>query len=77
MVDGRYNGHRMRNIFSIILKGVGIFVGMVLLVLGGFMGLENFQAPRAINIPIAIFSLAAIFAGSIMLWLSLRKNPNI
>jgi hypothetical protein len=77
MVDGRYNGHRMRNIFSIILKGVGIFVGMVLLVLGGFMGLENFQAPRAINIPIVIVSLAAIFAGSIMLWLSLRKNPNI
>jgi len=66
----------MRNIISIILKGIGIFLGVVLLALGGFMGLENVQAPGTINIPIAIFSLAAILVGSIMLWLTLKKNPN-
>ena len=66
----------MRNIISIILKGIGIFLGVVLLALGGFMGLEDLQAPGTINIPIAIFSLAAILVGSIMLWLTLRKNPN-
>jgi len=76
MVDDRYKGHCMRNIISIILKGIGIFLGVVLLALGGFMGLENVQAPGTINIPIAIFSLAAILVGSIMLWLTLKKNPN-
>ena len=41
----------MRNILSIILKGIGITLGVVLLVLGGFMGLENLQAPGTINVP--------------------------
>lgn len=66
----------MKNIFSIILKGVGIALGLVLLVLGGFMGLEDLQAPGALNIPIAVFSLAAILVGSIMLWLVFKKNEN-
>jgi hypothetical protein len=76
MLDGRYLGHGMRNILSIILKGIGIFLGVVLLSVGGFMGLENWQAPGTLNIPIAIFSLAAILVASIMLWLTLRKNEN-
>ena len=76
MVDDRYKGHCMRNMISSILKGIGIFLGVVLLALGGFMKIENLQAPGTINIPIAFFSLAAILAGSIMLWLTLWKNAN-
>ena len=66
----------MKTIISIILKGVGIVVGVVLLVLGGFMGIENLQVQGTLNIPITIFSLAAILVGSIMLWLVSKKNEN-
>jgi hypothetical protein len=51
-------------------------LGVILLSVGGFMGLENLQAPGTINIPIFIFSVAAILVGSIMLWLVLKKNEN-
>jgi len=66
----------MKNIISTILKGIGIALGVILLGLGGFMGWENLQASGTINIPIAIFSLAAILVGAIMLWLVLKKNEN-
>jgi len=66
----------MRNMISSILKGIGIALGVILLALGGFMGIENVQAPGTINIPILIFSVAAILVGSIMLWLVLKKNEN-
>ena len=66
----------MRNFFSIIIKGLGIFLGITLLSLGGFMGIEDLQAPGTINIPILIFSVAAILLGSIMLWLMLKKSEN-
>lgn len=67
----------MRNIISIIIKGIGIVLGVVLLALGGFMALEDLQAPGALNIPIAVFSLAAILVGLILLWMVFRKNENI
>ena len=66
----------MKNIISNILRGVGLALGVILLTLGGFMGIENVQAPGTINIPIVIFSLAAILVGAIMLWLVLKKNEN-
>ncbi len=66
----------MRNIISIILKGIGIVLGVVLLILGGFMGLEDLQAPGNLNIPIMVLSLAAILVGSIVLWLVFKKNEN-
>ena len=66
----------MKNIISTILKGIGIALGAILLALGGFMGIENMQAPGALNIPILIFSMAAILVGSIILWVTLRKNSD-
>jgi membrane protein DedA with SNARE-associated domain len=69
-------GHGMRNMISSILKGIGIALGVILLALGGFMGIENVQAPGTINIPIFIFSVAAILVGSIMLWLVFKKKEN-
>ena len=67
----------MKNIISNILRGVGLALGVILLALGGFMGIENVQAPGTINIPIVIFSLAAILVGSILLWMVFRKNEEI
>lgn len=66
----------MKNMVLTILRGIGLAVGVILLALGGFMGIENVQAPGAINIPIGIFSLAAILVGSILLWLVLKRNEN-
>ena len=67
----------MKNIISNILRGDGLALGVILLALGGFMGIENVQAPGTINIPIVIFSLAAILVGSILLWMVFRKNEEI
>jgi hypothetical protein len=67
----------VKNIISNILRGVGLALGVILLALGGFMGIENVQAPGTINIPIVIFSLAAILVGSILLWMVFRKNEEI
>jgi hypothetical protein len=75
MLVGR-EGHGMRNMISSILKGIGVALGVILLALGGFMGIENVQAPGTINIPIFIFSMAAILVGSILLWLVFKKNEN-
>ena len=75
MLGGR-EGHGMRNMISSILKGIGVALGVILLALGGFMGIENVQAPGTINIPIFIFSVAAILVGSILLWLVFKKNEN-
>jgi membrane protein DedA with SNARE-associated domain len=75
MLVGR-EGHGMRNMISSILKGIGVALGVILLALGGFMGIENVQAPGTINIPIFIFSVAAILVGSILLWLVFKKNQN-
>ena len=75
MLGGR-EGHGMRNMISSILKGIGVALGVILLALGGFMGIENVQAPGTINIPIFIFSMAAILVGSILLWLVFKKNEN-
>jgi len=66
----------MKNILSIILKAMGLAVGVGLLLLGGFMGLENIQAPGSLNIPIAVFSLAAILVGTILLWVVLKNHAN-
>ena len=66
----------MWNIISIIIKGIGIVLGVVLLALGGFMGLEDWQAPGDLNTPIMVFSLAAILVGSIVLWLEFKKHEN-
>jgi len=71
----------VRDFFAIIKKGIGLFLGALLLVIGGGIGLENLQAPGTINIPIMLFSLAAILLGSILLgsiilWLTFRKNEN-
>ncbi len=66
----------MKHFFAIIKKGIGLFIGGLLLVVGGGIGLENVQAPGAINIPIMIFSLSAILVGSIILFLSIRKNEH-
>ena len=66
----------MRNFFAVIIRGIGIVLGVVLLALGGFMGLENLQAPGTINIPIMLFSLGAILVGSTILWMTFRKNKN-
>jgi len=68
--------HGVRNFFSIIIKGLGIFLGIALLSLGAFMGIEDLQAPGTINIPILVFSLGAILGGSIMLWLAFKKKEN-
>ena len=67
----------MKNILSIIIKSLGIVLGVGLLALGGFMGIENLQAPGALNAPITVFSLAAIIVGLMMLWLVSKKNENI
>ena len=75
MLGGR-EGHGMKNMISSILKGIGVALGVILLALGGFMGIENVQAPGTINIPIFIFSVAAILVGSILLWLVFKKNEN-
>lgn len=75
MLVGR-EGHGMKNMISSILKGIGVALGVILLALGGFMGIENVQAPGTINIPIFIFSVAAILVGSILLWLVFKKNEN-
>jgi hypothetical protein len=75
MLGGR-EGHGMKNMISSILKGIGVALGVILLALGGFMGIENVQAPGTINIPIFIFSMAAILVGSILLWLVFKKNEN-
>lgn len=64
----------VRNFFATIIRGIGIVLGAVLLMFGGGIGLENLQAPGTINIPIFIFSVAAILVGSIMLWLVLKKK---
>jgi hypothetical protein len=66
----------MKEIFAIIKKGIGIFLGALLLVIGGGIGLEDLQAPGTINIPIMLFSLAAILVGSIILWMTFKKNEN-
>ncbi len=66
--------HGVRNFFSIIIKGLGIFLGIALLSLGGFIGIEDLQAPGTINIPILVFSVAGILVGSIMLWLVFKKK---
>jgi len=70
-------GHGVRIMISSILKGVGIALGAILLALGGFMAIENVQSPGTINIPIFIFSVAAILVGSIMLWLVFKKKENM
>jgi hypothetical protein len=64
----------VKDFFAIIKKGIGIFLGALLLVIGGGIGLEDLQAPGTINIPIIIFSLAAILVGSIILWMTFKKN---
>ena len=66
----------MKDFFAIIKKGIGIFLGALLLVIGGGIGLEDLQAPGTINIPILLFSLAAILVGSIILWMTFKKNEN-
>jgi len=66
----------VRNFFAIIKRSIGIVLGVILLSVGGFIGIEDLQAPGTINIPIFIFSLAAILVGSILLWLMLKKNTN-
>ena len=66
----------MKNFFAIIKKGIGIFIGGLLLVIGGGIGLENLQAPGTINIPIMIFSLSAILLGSMILFLAFKKHEN-
>ena len=64
----------MGNIFLIIIKGIGIFLGTVLVSVGGFIGMENLQAPGTINIPIMLLSVTAILVGSIILWIAVRKK---
>ncbi len=66
----------MKNFFAIIKKGIVLFIGGLLLVIGGGIGLENLQAPGTINVPIMIFSLSAILVGSILLFLAFKKNKN-
>jgi len=66
----------VKEFFAIIKKGIGIFLGVLLLVIGGGIGLEDLQAPGTINIPILFFSLAAILVGSIILWVTFKKNEN-
>jgi hypothetical protein len=66
----------VKDFFAIIKKGIGIFLGALLLVIGGGIGLEDLQAPGTINIPILFFSLAAILVGSIILWMTFKKNEN-
>ena len=66
----------MKEFFAIIKKGIGIFLGALLLVIGGGIGWENLQAPGTINIPIMLFSLAAILVGPIILWMTFKKNEN-
>ena len=64
----------MKNFFAIIKKGVGIFFGGILLTVGGFMGVEDLQAPGDLSIPIMVFSLAAILVGALILWLTLKSK---
>ncbi|MEX2493931.1 MAG: hypothetical protein WD425_19490 [Nitrospirales bacterium] len=66
----------VKNIILTILKGIGLALGVILLALGGYMGLENIQAPGSLNIPIAVFSFAAILVGTILLWFVGKKNTN-
>ena len=67
----------MKNFLSNIITGVGIVLGVALLALGGYMGIGNLQAPGSLNVPITVFSLAAIIVGLMMLWLVSGKNENI
>ncbi len=64
----------MGNFISSLVKGIGLFLGVVLLILGGWVGLENWQAPGNINLPIIVFSVVAILVGSLFLWLALKKD---
>lgn len=64
------------NLLEIIFKGIGIFVGIVLLFLGGWIGVENWQTPGTINLPMMVFFVAAILVGSLFLWLAFRKQEN-
>ena len=66
----------MKDFFAIIKKGIGIFLGALLLVIGGGIGLEDLKAPGTLNIPIMLFSVAAILVGSIILWMTFKKNEN-
>lgn len=66
----------MGNFLSNLLKGVGIFLGVVLIGLGVWVGLENWQAPGTINLPILVFSVAVIVVGVLFLCLALKKRQN-
>ena len=51
-----------------------IFLGVILLVLGGFVEIANVHASGTSNIPIMLFSVPAILSGSGILLLALRKK---
>lgn len=57
----------------LFIKVIEIFVGVGLLALGGWMGVENWQAPGTIHLPMMVFSVTAILVGSLFLWLALKK----
>lgn len=63
------------NILSYILahfklKGMGIIVGVVLLMLGGGVGLATRQTQGIIVIPMLVFSVAAVLLEFLFLWLA-------
>lgn len=51
-------------------------MGVLVVSVSGFMGIENVLAPGTLNISIMVFSVLGILAGSIMLWLGARKSEN-
>lgn len=65
------------NIVSALLKAIGIFLGILLLALGGWIGIENWQAPGMMNIPMLVFSVAAIVVGALILWLVFGKYEKV
>jgi hypothetical protein len=63
----------MMSMGSTILRGIEISLGIVLLALGGWIGLENWPSSEILNIPLMVFSAAAMLVGLLFLWFAYKN----
>ena len=71
--SGEYEG----SLPSLILRGVEIFLGIALITAGGWIGVENWEAPGILNLPIIVFSVSAMLVGILLLWLAFRTYEKV